>query len=251
MRQQKEEIGLLNKNLTSLYKELEAFSYSVSHDLRAPLRGIEGYAAILEEDYMDRLDDYGRNVVKTIISSAEEMEGLIEDLLSLGKLGKSPFKIERISLVQLTEEVLTAINVKRQYPSSVIELDEHLPEVSGDRRLLFQLLTNLIENALKYSAKVEKPQVQIGYRKGSEGVVFFVRDNGIGFDPVHKEKIFNVFSRLVKKEYSGSGVGLATAKKVVERHNGEIWIEAAPGKGATFYFTLGPVIEGRKRFMNE
>lgn len=98
---------------------------------------------------MDRLDDYGRNVVKTIISSAEEMEGLIEDLLSLGKLGKSPFKIERISLVQLTEEVLTAINVKRQYPSSVIELDEHLPEVSGDRRLLFQLLTNLIEKRFK------------------------------------------------------------------------------------------------------
>ena len=239
VRQQKEEISALNKRLTHLNKELETFSYSVSHDLRAPLRGIEGFAGILYDDHLDKLDESGKRMVQTILSSAKEMEQLIEELLELAKLGKSPLTKKEVSIHKLSEAALQIVNPPGKYPDSVVQIVPNIPDAFGDRRLITQLLTNLLDNALKYSAKADNPLVEVGFQEMDGRIVYFVRDNGIGFDPKHRERIFKVFSRLVKEEFPGTGIGLAICKGVVERHDGKIWCESAIGEGSTFYFTLG------------
>ena len=236
---QKEEILELNKDLSLLNEELETFNYNISHDLRAPLRGIEGYAQILEEDYIKDLDEYGKKVLKTIVSSAEKMGNLINDLLSLARLGKSSLKKTVLAVPVLLQEVKDYINVAFHYPHSEINIDENLPDIHGDKNLIFQLLSNLVENALKYSAKNSNPNIEIGFYIEGSKTVYFVKDNGIGFDPALKEKIFNSFTRLVGEEYPGTGIGLAIAKKVILMHNGSIWVDSSPGEGSVFYFTLG------------
>ncbi len=231
--QKYEQITTLNQKLQNAYRELESFSYSVSHDLRAPLRGIDGFAQVIKEDYFDSLDDYGKQAVSTIILSIDKMNQLIDDILSFSGLGKTSPKREKISIQKIVTEVLEFIQPKIVYENITIQIEE-LPESYGDKRMVFQLLNNLIGNALKYSSKVAHPKVIIGFKKNA----YYIKDNGIGFDIQHSNKIFGVFNRLVNDEYEGSGIGLAIAKRIVEKHNGTIWVNSALHEGATFYFTL-------------
>lgn len=235
--QQKEEIRKLNERLTAVNKELKSFSYSVSHDLRAPLRGINSFAKILLEEQGEVLNQEGKRVLNIIINSAEEMNNLIHDLLRYASLGQEGLEKKPVDLSKLIGEILETINVKEEYPGAEVKIEKNLPIVNGDRRLIYQLISNILNNALKYSSKVEAPKVEIGFTEYPDPV-FFIKDNGIGFDPKLKEKIFGVFSRLVGEEYSGSGIGLAIANKVVEKHQGKIWVETEKGKGSAFYFTL-------------
>lgn len=239
VRQQREKIEQLNTNLRLVNEDLTAFGYSVSHDLRAPLRGISGYATILKERNYPILDDMGKKAVDIILRSSGEMNALIEDLLNYAKLGQTEVALSRVNLRELVLNILEILNTSESYKNTKIEVDENLPACIGDRRLISQLFLNLVHNALKYSAEMPHPEVHIGYLKEKLPVTYFIKDNGIGFDPSLEAKIYNVFSRLVGDEYPGTGVGLATAKKVIEKHKGDIWVETSPGKGSCFYFTLG------------
>ena len=233
-----EEVKSLNEKLKKAYDELESFSYSVSHDLRAPLRGIDGFAQIIKEDYYDSLDEYGKSAIETIINSTDKMNELIDDILAFSGLSQKQVNSGELSLSQIISEVISLLNTKDIYPATEIKVSTEFPVVHGDRSLIFQLVSNLIGNALKYSAQKENPVVEIGYLK-EDKPVFFVKDNGIGFDEKHAENIFGVFNRLVGSEYEGSGIGLSIAKRVVEKHGGEIWVKSKTGGGTTFYFTLG------------
>ena len=236
--QKYDEVKRLNDKLEKAYKELESFSYSVSHDLRAPLRGIDGFAQIIKEDYYDSLDDFGKEAVQTIISSTGKMNELIDDILAFSGLSQKETSAQEFSVDELIKDVLSFIQVDITYPDAVIKIHDNFPRITGDRGMIFQLFTNLISNALKYSSKKDSPIVEIGYKK-EEPTVFYVKDNGIGFDTMHSERIFGVFNRLESDEnYPGSGIGLAIVKRVVEKHNGAIEVESKPGEGSCFYFKL-------------
>ncbi|ADF52605.1 bacteriophytochrome [Zunongwangia profunda SM-A87] len=242
VKQQKDKIDSLNEQLLEANKELETFSYSVSHDLRAPLRGIDGYARILRDHYMDRLDGYSQKAVNTIVKSASEMDTLIDDILSYSRVGQTQLSKQVLSMKQIVENALDAQNAERNYPRTTIKIAEKLPKIMGDRRMISQLVNNLISNALKYSGKKENPVVEIGFDQQEDEVIYFIKDNGVGFDPKHKDKIFEVFSRVATDDFTGSGIGLSIAKKVVDKHKGALWVETIPGEGSTFYFSL-PDIE--------
>ncbi len=229
-----DEMLRLNKKLESVNNELESFSYSVSHDLRAPLRGISGFSQILLEKYYDALDDFGKSALETIASSSTKMNSLIDDILSFSGLGKKSTELSTFEMVDLVKEVLEYLKANEFYKSTSITVEKELGSLTGDRSMIFQLMNNLLSNALKYSAKQSNPEVHIG----REQKAFYVRDNGIGFDKAHSKKIFGVFKRLVSDEYEGSGIGLAISKRVIEKHHGRIWVESEPGKGTTFYFTI-------------
>ncbi len=229
-----EEMLELNDRLKAVNKELESFSYSVSHDLRAPLRGISGFSQILSEQYFDVLDDFGKDALETIGRSTKKMNTLIDDILSFSGLGKKDAQLSEFNMNNLVEEVLDYLNPKEVYGNTDIVVQQELGMVTGDRAMIFQLLSNLISNALKYSAKAPRPLITIGKKSGN----FFVKDNGIGFDMKHIEQIFGVFKRLVNDDYEGSGIGLAIAKRVVEKHSGKLWAESIPDGETTFYFKL-------------
>ena len=228
-----DEVRELNSQLNTAYEELESFSYSISHDLRAPLRGIDGFAHILKEDYYEKLDDFGQSSVDTIISSITKMNLLIDDILEYSSLGRKTIEYRNLSVDSLVQELLPDLLLL--YNNAHVVIEKNLPDLRGDRTIVLLLIKNLLENAMKYSSKVEDPKVTIGYAGDS---TFFVKDNGIGFDMKHKDKIFGVFDRLVTTEYPGSGIGLAIAKRVVNKHNGSIWVESQKNQGSTFYFTL-------------
>ncbi|MFT6601036.1 MAG: light-regulated signal transduction histidine kinase (bacteriophytochrome) [Dokdonia donghaensis] len=233
-----QEVKLLNDKLKEAYNELESFSYSVSHDLRSPLRGIDGFAQIIKEDYFDTLDDYGKNAIQTIIDSTSKMNTLIDDILAFSGIGKDQTAMGVFDMQELVNEVVQFLQLEKKYSNTTIEVEADLPKAYGDRGMIFQLLINLIGNALKYSHTVQKPSVHIGVLKDKSPAVYYVRDNGIGFNEAHKEKIFGVFNRLVKDEFEGSGIGLAIAQRVIDKHQGVIWAESKEHQGATFYFQL-------------
>ncbi|TVZ53326.1 ATP-binding protein [Dokdonia sp. Hel_I_53] len=237
-----EEVKSLNDKLNEAYKDLETFSYSVSHDLRSPLRGIDGFAQIIKEDYYDTLDDFGKSAIERIINSSNKMNALIDDILEFSTLGKEEIKFITIHMGEVVSEVIDFIDARTAYPDTQIDIQENFPEVKGDKTMLFQLWNNLISNALKYSSKSENAIVEIGFEEKEDSIVFYVKDNGIGFDSKHSEKIFGVFNRLVSEEYQGTGIGLSIVKRVIDRHNGTIWSESEVGVGTTFYFKL-PSIE--------
>ncbi|MEH6408076.1 MAG: ATP-binding protein, partial [Leeuwenhoekiella sp.] len=235
--QKYEEVKLLNDKLKKAYEELESFSYSISHDLRAPLRGIDGFAQIIKEDYYDNLDEYGKSAIETIINSTDKMNELIDDILAFSGLSQKEVRSGVLSLNDVVKDVIILLNTKQLYPKTTLKVAPDLPDSFGDKSLVIQLISNLLGNALKYSAKRENPLVEIGYLD-QENAVYYIKDNGIGFDLKHKDKIFGVFNRLVGNEYEGSGIGLSIAKRVVEKHNGNIWVESQVGAGTTFYFTF-------------
>jgi signal transduction histidine kinase len=220
--------------LAAANRELDAFSYSVSHDLRAPLRAVDGFALMLEEDYAGKLDDEGRRLIGVVRANAQRMNQLIDDLLDFSRLGRKEMAREPVDMAQVAREVASEIAPG----SAAIEIAQ-LPAARGDRSLLKQVWVNLIGNAVKYSSKIENPRVEVGARAEGRLIVYWVRDNGAGFDMKYAGKLFGVFQRLhLPEEFPGTGVGLAIVQRVVSRHGGRVWAEAAPNQGACFYFTL-------------
>ncbi|MFZ0616982.1 MAG: ATP-binding protein [Chthoniobacterales bacterium] len=220
-------------------KELDSFSYSVSHDLRAPLRAVDGFSRILEEDYAPKIDDEGRRLIGVIRGEAKRMGRLIDDLLSFSRLGRQriePVMIDMQAMAQMVFEELVALE-----PDRTIHLNLHpIPPALGTQAMIRQLWTNLIGNAVKFTAKRKLAEIEIGVNSGEAGeLVYFVKDNGAGFDMRYADKLFGVFQRLhTKEEFPGTGVGLALVMRIINRHGGRVWGEGEVGKGATFHFTL-------------
>jgi signal transduction histidine kinase len=232
-----EEIAMQNDQLQELNMELQAFSYSVSHDLRSPLRSVIGYSKVLEEDFKEKLDEEGKRVLSVIQKNALRMNNLIGDLLEFSKLGRKELRKSEIDIEKLLKNILGEISNSIHHKTE-IRLNS-LPSICADSNLLSQVWINLISNAIKYSAKKKTPIVEIGsHMEGSE-IVFYVKDNGAGFDMNYVDKLFGVFQRLHKvEEFEGTGVGLALVKRIVVKHGGRVWAEAKVDEGATFYFSL-------------
>jgi signal transduction histidine kinase len=224
--------------LQAMNKELEAFSYSVSHDLRAPLRAMDGYASMLNEDYGTKLDDDGRRLLGRVRANAKRMGQLIEDLLAFSRLGRQPLKTERIALNELVDGVLA--DLRPSYSHAVYFTIGNLGTVEADPSLLKQALTNLLSNAIKFTRRTDKAEIEIGCQDNGGAKIYFVKDNGAGFDMRYADKLFGVFQRLHSADdFEGTGVGLAIVQRVIARHGGRVWADATPEQGATFYFTFG------------
>jgi len=230
-----EQIRHLNAELQATNRELEAFSYSVSHDLRAPLRAIDGYARMLEEDYGGAIDAEGRRLLGVVRASSLKMGQLIDDLLAFSRLGRQEPAKRPVDMTDLVREVVGESTVVN---GAVVDLAA-LPPATADRSLMKQVWANLVGNALKYSSKSAAPRVEIGGREENGEARYWVRDNGVGFDMRYAAKLFGVFQRLHRaEEFAGTGVGLAIVQRIVTRHGGRVWAEGQPGKGACFYFAL-------------
>ncbi len=224
--------------LAAANQELEAFCYSVSHDLRSPLRHIGGYTSMLQRHLGNTLDEKGRRLLNTVSDSTRRMGILIDDLLAFSRMGRAEMQEGIVDMNALLEEV---VGGQQEAQGRHIEWKKsHLPKVKGDSALLRQVLVNLISNAVKYTRPRDPAIIEVGYRNGEErDVTFFVRDNGVGFDPAYAHKLFGVFQRLHDAEkFEGTGIGLANVRRIIQRHHGQTWAESVPGEGATFYFSL-------------
>jgi PAS domain S-box-containing protein len=225
--------------LEAANKELEAFSYSVSHDLRAPLRAVDGFSKVVLEDFGPQLPEEGRRLLQTIRDAAQRMGALIDDLLRFSQLGRQPLHEELVETGQLVRSVLANFSAQQEERQIKICVGE-LPSCRCDPALLRQVWVNLISNALKYTSKREQAAVEIGCIQQNGENVYFVHDNGAGFDMRYADKLFGVFQRLhLVEEFEGTGVGLAIVNQIITRHDGHVWAEAKVDHGATFYFTLG------------
>jgi PAS domain S-box-containing protein len=224
----------------SANRELEAFSYSVAHDLRSPLRAIDGFSEALLDDYGPAIDAMGRSYLDRIRAAAQRMGTLIDDLLRLSRVTRTELKPEPVNLSELARA--TVGQLERLDPRHHVEVEiADGITATGDPKLLSIVFDNLLGNAWKFSGKAPRPHVEFGEEhRAKNGSTYFVRDNGAGFDMTHKDKLFGTFQRLHREDdFPGTGVGLATVKRIIERHGGQVWAEAAVGKGATFFFTLG------------
>jgi signal transduction histidine kinase len=233
-----EALDRLNLSLEAANRELESFSYSVSHDLRSPLRAIDGYSLMLEEDYAPQLDETARRYIKTIRAGSQRMAALIDDLLTFSRLSRQSLNRQTVDMNTLVRRAVAEVLESQPEPKPAVNIAQ-LPSVPGDPALLRQVWTNLISNAVKYSAKSATPEVQI--RAATEGrqVRYEVQDNGVGFDMKYADKLFGVFQRLHSMdEYPGTGVGLAIVQRIINRHEGAVTAKGERGKGATFGFTL-------------
>jgi two-component system sensor kinase len=220
-------------------KELDAFSYSVSHDLRAPLRAIDGFSRIVEEDYAPKLDDEGRRLIGVIRGEAQRMGRLIDDLLTFSRLGRQRVESVRIDMERMARKVFEELTAAEQ--GHVIQFNlQSIPPAFGSEAMIRQVWVNLIGNAVKFTGKRERAEIEIGVEPGEAGEqVYFVRDNGAGFDMRYADKLFGVFQRLhTHEEFPGTGVGLALVQRIVHRHGGRVWGEGEIEKGATFRFTI-------------
>ena len=231
------------EQVSDVNRELEAFSYSVSHDLRAPLRHISGFVGKLSRHLGDGLDDAGRHYLDVIGSSARHMSALIDDLLVYSRLGRSALRLQAVDVQSLVEETRAMLDadVAADQPGHAVQWRiGPMPILVADENMLRQVWHNLMDNAVKYSGRSEPALVEITHQRNADGDHHFsVRDNGAGFDMQYAGKLFGVFQRLhAASEFDGTGVGLASVKRVVTRHNGHVWAESAPGEGATFHFTL-------------
>jgi PAS domain S-box-containing protein len=219
-------------------QELEAFSYSISHDLRAPLRAMDGFSRILEEDYGPQLDAEARRYLQIVRDNAQQMGHLIDDLLTFSRLSRQPLNKQPVEMNPLVQQVLA--DLQRAEPTRSVELVVgELPPGQADPALLKQVWINLLSNAFKFTGKREAARIEIGRQEADDQPIYFVRDNGAGFDMQYADKLFTVFQRFHRAEdYEGTGVGLAIVKRIVDRHGGRVWAEAEVDRGATFYFTL-------------
>lgn len=218
-------------------KELESFSYAVSHDLRAPLRHINGYLSILSQDFADEIPDEARHLLDRTCQATRQMSMLIDGLLELAKVSRSKINSKPVDLSRIAREILERL--AEDHPARQVEVVVTTGLlVSGDQALLSQMMWNLLENAWKYTAGTSGARIEVGRKFADGKVVFFVRDNGAGFDPSYTEKLFIAFNRLHGKEFEGNGIGLATVKRIIDRHQGAIWAESELGRGAAFLFTL-------------
>lgn len=240
----KNEVDELEKRVIERTEDLESFSYSVSHDLRTPLRAINGYAKMLEEDYSDVLDVEGKRLLEKVISNTKKMGVLIDDLLSFSRLGRKKTAKSKVDVSNLLESVLSEINQGTTHHAE-IQFNNLLPAVA-DYHLLQQVFTNLLSNAIKYSSKKEKPVIEIKSERKNGELIYSVEDNGVGFDMQYVDKLFGVFQRLhSEEEFSGTGVGLSIVQRIIQKHDGKVWALGKEGQGATFYFSL-PDLEKEK-----
>ena len=225
--------------LAAVNKELDSFSYSVSHDLRAPVRAVDGFVKILEADHGDKLDAEGRRLLGVIRESSQRMGQLIEDLLAFARLGRQPVRTIRVELDDLVNQTIAELRAAREARKVDIAVGK-LGAAEADPALLKQALANLLSNAIKFTRQRDPAVIEVGRRdENGKGVVYYVKDNGAGFDMRYYDKLFGVFQRLHKsEEFEGTGVGLAIVHKVITRHGGKVWAESAVGVGTTFYFTL-------------
>jgi len=248
-KQAEEEIKLLNAELEQRVKqrtlqlensnkELDAFAYSVSHNLRSPLRGIDGWSLALLEDYNHLLDEQGRTYLFRVRNEAQQMANLIDDLLKLSRVTSVELKQENVDLTVLVQTIANQFmlaNPKRKFEFII----EPGIVVQGDISMLQIVLTNLLDNACKYTGPKPFARIEFGKLEIEGKQTFFIRDNGVGFNPDNAKKIFGAFQRMHKpSEFPGSGIGLATVHRIISRHGGRIWAESKPGEGATFYFTI-------------
>jgi len=218
--------------------ELESFTYSVSHDLRTPLRAIDGYTQLLQKNHADRLDADGQRLLDRVSENTRRMGALIDDLLTLSRLGRRDLERGAVDMAALARETFSDLcethGVRRAPITFAVQ---PLPTVYGDRSMLRHVFTNLLTNALKFTREEEAPEIEVGVTNQDARPTFFVRDNGVGFDAQYAETLFGVFERL-HDDVDGTGVGLAIVERIVERHGGTVWAEGAEGEGATIYFTL-------------
>ena len=226
------------EELQAANKELEGFSYSVSHDLRAPLRGIIGFADALMEDHGPELDEEARRKSKVVQDEGRRMGVLIDELLAFSRLGRKALQVADLDMVKLARSCVDGMTTQINGHAPELQFGA-LPPAKGDRVLLGQVWTNLLSNAIKFSSKSENPRVVVSAVTDEKEHIYYVRDNGAGFDPKYKSKLFGVFQRLHDaSEFPGTGVGLALVQRIVNRHGGRVWAESKLGEGATFYFTL-------------
>ncbi len=228
--------------LETANRELEAFSYSVSHDLRAPLRGIDSFSRMVIEDYGPKLDDEGRRLLNVVRSEAQRMGQLIDDLLNFSRVGRVEIRLQVIDMTALVREVIEKLDLplERRRQISV----GPLLQAHGDRNLLQHAWVNLLSNALKFTSHQMAPAIEIGASFANGLVTYYVKDNGVGFDARYVHKLFGVFQRLhTEDEFEGTGVGLALVQRIVHRHGGNVRAEGEVNKGATFYFSLPAPVE--------
>jgi PAS domain S-box-containing protein len=238
IKQLNSELGKTINQLLQANKEMEAFTYSVSHDLRAPLRIIDGFGEILLKDYGTKLDEEGAKTLRVIMSNAKHMGQLIDDLLNLSRLGRAKLSVKYSDMQEIVEEVVEAIKVMAPNVNAEIKIG-FLKAVECDPSLMRQVWMNLISNAIKYSRKKEHPLIEIACNVTDDNVVYYIKDNGVGFDMKYSHKLFGVFQRLHKtSEFEGTGVGLALVQRIIIKHGGNIWADSKPDEGAVFYFTL-------------
>lgn len=224
--------------LEAANQELEAFSYSVSHDLRAPLRHIVGYVDILKVEAGEKLDDDARTHLQTIADAARQMGNLIDALLEFSRMGRTEMRSQKVSLAQLVEDAQRALRPEMQDRQIEWKI-EPLPEIEGDPVMLQQVIVNLVSNALKYTRQRKKAQIEIGSKQSDNKTIFFIRDNGVGFDMDYSDKLFGVFQRLhPAREFEGTGIGLANVRRIIHRHGGRVWAESQVDRGAAFYFSI-------------
>ncbi len=236
------EVDELEKRVKERTEDLESFSYSVSHDLRTPLRAINGYAQMLGEDYDTVLDTEGKRLLGEVRSNAKKMGVLIDDLLTFSRLGRKGIKKSSVDMDKLIETVLSEINQSTSH-NAEIKISNLLPAVA-DYNLLQHVITNLLSNAIKYSSKKEKPLIEIKSANKNGAIIYSVSDNGVGFDMHYVNKLFGVFQRLHSdEEFSGTGVGLAIVQRIIHNHDGKVWAQGKEGKGATFFFSLPEIVK--------
>jgi len=226
------------RQLEAANKELESFAYAVSHDLRAPLRSLSGFSQILLDTQSDQLDHTSRKHLQRIQEACQKMSALIDDLLKLSRLSRSEFNARPVNLSEMAAEVGNAIRERNAARTVALDIEPDLA-VLGDARLLRIALENLFDNAWKYTAHAVEPRVYFGSELRDNETVYFVRDNGVGFDMAYASKLFIPFQRLhTETQFTGTGIGLVTVQRIIARHGGRIWAEAHPERGATFFFTL-------------
>ena len=232
------ELSLRVSDLAAVNRELEAFSYSVSHDLRAPLRHIDGFTRILKEDYAQGLPTIAISYLDRVLKAVNHMGQLVDDLLNLGRIGRTDLTRKKVKLNDLVQQALEELPPRTE-ECNINWLVATLPEVDCDPGLIKLVFSNLLANAVKFTRKRQTPSIEVGTQLSNGVATFFVRDNGVGFNPKYADKLFGVFQRLhSQEEFEGTGVGLATVQRIIARHGGVIWAESQPDKGATFFFTL-------------
>jgi len=242
-----ERIAARTAALDAKSRELETFAYSVAHDLKAPLRGIDGYSRLLLEDHAAELNDEGRLFLQTIHGSTEEMSQLIDDLLEYSRLERREFKPNLVELGPLITNIVE--QKKREATETPIDFVVNVNggSVTADQNGLIQSLRNYLDNAVKFSGKASNPRIEVGSQETVKNCLIWVRDNGVGFDMKYHDRIFDIFQRLnANEEYPGTGIGLAIVRKAMERMGGRAWAESQPGEGATFYLEIPKLLNERQ-----